>query len=147
MLENFCQRTGYDKFATALARTGPEIQNVISGANRVRVMLDDEHRIAQIAQALQRDKQPVVVALMQADARFIENVEHAHEARANLRRQPDALRLAATQRPALAIQREVTQSDVLEKAQPRANFLDDFAGNLQVKLRQLEIRKELICFL
>ena len=58
-------------------------------------MLDDEHRVAQIAQALQRGEQAVVVALVQADARFVQNIEHADERRADLRGQPDALRLAA----------------------------------------------------
>jgi hypothetical protein len=104
-------------------------------------VLHHEHGIAQIPQALERFEQAIIVALVQADARFIQDVEHAHQPRANLRGQPDALRLAATQRPALAIQREIAQADILEKAQPGANFLDDLAGDLELKLGELEPAK------
>jgi hypothetical protein len=96
------------------------------------------------AQTPQRFEQAIIVALMQPDARLIQNVEHADEPRADLRRQPDALRLATAQRAALAIQREIAQPDVFEEAQPRANLLDDLARDLELKLCQLESRKKLI---
>ena len=51
---------------------------------------------------LQRFEQPRVVALVQADRRLVEHVEHAGEARADLRGQPDALALAAGQRAGAA---------------------------------------------
>ena len=41
--------------------------------------------------------QAVVVALVQADAGFVQHVHHSSQARANLRRQADALRLSARQ--------------------------------------------------
>ena len=68
--------------------------------------------ISEITQAFQSCHQSVVVALMQADARLIQNVENTNEARADLRREPDALRFAAAQGAALAIQREITEADV-----------------------------------
>jgi hypothetical protein len=43
-------------------------------------------------------QQPSVVALVQADGRLVENVQHADETRPDLRRQANALRLAAGQR-------------------------------------------------
>ena len=43
----------------------------------------------------QRLDQPMVVALVQADRRLVEDVQHAHQPGADLRRQPDPLRLAA----------------------------------------------------
>ena len=98
------------------ARARTEIEDVIRRPNRVRVVLDHDHGVAEIAQALERVEQPIVVALVQADARLIQNVKHAHQPRADLRRQPDALRLAAAQRAALAIQREIAQPDVLQEA-------------------------------
>ena len=58
-------------------------------------MLDHQHGVAQVAQTLERGEQPVVVALVQADARFIQHIQHADERRADLRGQADALRLAA----------------------------------------------------
>ncbi len=44
---------------------------------------------------LEGGEQALIVALMQTDARFIKNVEHADETRADLGREPNALRFAA----------------------------------------------------
>ncbi len=68
----------------------------------VLVVLDDDQRVAEVAQPDQRLDQPVVVALVQPDARLVEDVEHADQAGADLGRQPDPLRLAAGQRAATA---------------------------------------------
>ena len=46
----------------------------------VFVVLDHDHAVAQVAQALQRGNQAVVVALVQADAGFV-STHHAGEAR------------------------------------------------------------------
>ncbi len=59
------------------------------------IVLDEDQRVAEVAQVLQGAKQARVVARMQADRRFIEHIEHARQAAADLARQPDALRLAA----------------------------------------------------
>ena len=60
-------------------------------------MFDNQHCIAKITQPHQGCKQPVIVALMQADRRFIKHIENAGEAGANLRGKTDALRLATGQ--------------------------------------------------
>ena len=98
-------------------RTGaePHVDDVVGRADRVLVMLDHQHAVAEVAQMAQRADQPVVVALVQPDARLVEDVEHADETGANLRRQPDALRFAAAQRAALAVEREITQSHVAQE--------------------------------
>ena len=60
-------------------------------------MLDHQHAVAYIAQMFEGVDQAVVVALVQADAGFVQHVHHSSQARANLRRQADALRLSARQ--------------------------------------------------
>jgi hypothetical protein len=47
-------------------------------------------------------------------------------------------------RAALAVQREITEADVFQKAEPRADFLDDFGGDFLLELRQLERGKKII---
>ena len=81
--------------AAVLARRRAHVDQVVGGAHRALVVLDHEHGVAEVAQPLQRRDQPLVVALVQADRRLVEDVEHAHERRADLGRQPDPLRLAA----------------------------------------------------
>ena len=85
----------------------PHVDQMVGGADRVLVVLDHQHRVAEVAQAGQRLQQPVVVALVQADRRLVEHVEHAGQARADLRGEPDALALAARQGARGAVQRQV----------------------------------------
>ena len=77
---------------------GTDVDDHVGGAHRVLIVLDHDERVADVAQRLQRRQQPVVVALVQPDRRFVEDVEHADQRRADLRRQPNALRLAARER-------------------------------------------------
>ena len=58
-------------------------------------MSDYNHRIAEIAQTLEGFQETAVVALMQADRRFVEHVKNAGEARSDLRGEPDTLAFAA----------------------------------------------------
>ena len=81
-------------------------------------------QVAQVAQGLQ---EAVVVALMEADAGFIEDIEHADETGADLGGEADALGLAAGEGGAGAVEGEVGQADGLEKAEPGTDLLDQVA--------------------
>ena len=52
---------------------------------------------------------------MQADGRFVEDIEHARQIRAELRGEPDALGLAAGERVGGTVEREIIQADAVEK--------------------------------
>ena len=101
-------------------------------------MFDHDHGIAEIAQARQRLQQAFVVALVQADAGFVEHVHHADQAGADLRGQADALRLAAGQGLGRTRQHQVVQAHVVEKAQARRDFLDDLVGDLALVAGQVQ---------
>ena len=58
-------------------------------------MLDDDHRVADVAQLLQRLQQALVVALVQADRWLVEDVHDAGEAGADLRSESNPLRFTA----------------------------------------------------
>ena len=102
---------------------GADVDDVIGGVHRILVMLHDNERIAEVTQMPQRREQAVVVPLMQPDARLIEDVEHAHQPRADLRREADALSLPARQRRRRARERQIVESHIEEKMQPRVNLL------------------------
>ena len=112
------------------AGAGADVEHVIGGADGVLVVLDDDHGVAEIAQAFQRFEQARVVALVQADRGLIEHIEHAGEAAADLRGQPDALALAAGQRAGGAGQRQIIKPDVDQKLQPLADFLEHAHADL-----------------
>ena len=68
----------------------------------------------------QRVEQDAVVARVQADRRLVEHVAHALQVAAELRRQADALRLAARQRGRGAVERQVAEAHLLEELEPAA---------------------------
>ena len=84
--------------AAVLARAGPDVDDVVGDPDRLLVVLDDEHRVAEVPQADHRVDEALVVALVQPDRRLVEHVEHADQPAADLAREPDALGLAAGER-------------------------------------------------
>ena len=108
---------------------GPHVDDVIGGADRVLVMLDDQHGVAEVAQAAQRLQQHVVVALVEADARLVEDVEDAREAAADLRREADALGLAAGEGAGGAVEVQVIEADVVEETEALDDLLQDALGD------------------
>ena len=60
-------RSRRDDAAAELARARPHIDQKVCRADGVFVVLDHNHRIADVAQPVQRLQQPVIVALVQPD--------------------------------------------------------------------------------
>ena len=126
-----------------LARARAEVDEVVGRAHRLLVVLDDDHRVAEVAQALERRDQLRVVALVQPDRRLVEDVEHADQRRADLRRQADPLRLAARQRRGGAVHRQVADADVLQELQALGDLAQDQPRDVAVGLRQLDLLEPL----
>ena len=66
---------------------------------------------------------------IQADRRFVQDVEHAAEVRPQLRRQPDALALATGKRRHAAAKLQIAEAHLVQKFQPLANFWKNVARN------------------
>ena len=95
------------------ARIRTDVHDIIRRADGVFVMFHHDERIAEIAQPLQRRKQFFVVALVQPDARFVENIQNARERAADLRGEADTLRFAARKPHRRTGKRKILQSYVL----------------------------------
>src|SRR4030043_115996 len=93
------------------------------------IMLNDENRIAQVAQTLHGLDKSIVIGGMQADGRLIADIEHAHQAAANLGGKADTLGLSTAQGHRSALGGKVVQPDILEKAEAGADFLKNLLGN------------------
>ena len=106
-------------------------------------MLDHDHGVALVAEALERLDQAVVIALVQPNGGLVEDIEHTHEARADLRGQADALRLAAGERRRGAGEGEVIQAHVHQEAQALDDLLHDTPADELLALRELEVTEEL----
>ena len=73
---------------------------------------------------------------MQADAGFVEHIEHARQAAADLASQADALAFAAGQGAAGAVKVEIIEPDIVEEAKPFVDFFQDRLGNLLLLIGQ-----------
>src|SRR4029453_7096917 len=122
VLDEFSGRALEDDLATVLTGTRSEIDDVICRPNRLFVMLHDDDRIAEIAKPGQGTQQFPVIALVQSNRRFVEDVEHPSQISANLRREPDALPLAARERRGAPSKREIADADIVKKSQPILDF-------------------------
>src|SRR3546814_11250405 len=110
-------------------------------ADRVRVMLDDDHRVAEVAKARQRREQPVVVALVETDRRLVKDVEHARQAAADLAGEADALALAAAERARGAVEVEIVEPDIVEEAAPLVGLFLARLGDLLLLVVQLPLEQ------
>ena len=115
-----------------------DVDDPVGGADRVLVVLDDDQRVAEVAQRDERVDEATVVALVQADARLVEHVEHAGEAGADLGRQADALRLAARERGRRAGEVEVAEADVDEEVEPDLDLAQHLRGDRLLAVGELE---------
>ncbi len=88
--------TGDDDLTAAIAALRTQVDDVIGYLNDIQVVLNDQDAVASIDQALEDFDQLVNVGSVQADGRFIENVQRAAGGAAGeLARELDALGLAA----------------------------------------------------
>ncbi len=113
-----------DDLPPTLTRPGAHVDEAVCGQHHRRVVLHHHQRVAGVAQPVHGLHDAVHVARVQADARLVQHEHGVHEAGAQSRGEVDALHLAATERAALAVEREVTQADVAQILQPRAHFVE-----------------------
>ncbi|OIQ69704.1 hypothetical protein GALL_486910 [mine drainage metagenome] len=94
-LQGLCQilagqrcRVGFDLLECALRhdaptvhpRARPQIDDVVGGTHHVFVMFNHQHAVANVPQMLEGVNQAVVVALVQANAGFVEHVHDTGQA-------------------------------------------------------------------
>ena len=83
--------------ASEPAGTRTHIHDIICLLHHLLVVLDNDDRVAYVAERFQRAYQSAVVALMETDARLVEDVENVDQLAAYLSGKPDALALATRQ--------------------------------------------------
>ena len=93
------------------AALGTEVDHVIGRLDDVEVVLDQEHRVAGVDEAVQRREQALDVGQVQPGRRLVEDVERVLRSlqRAQLRGDLDPLRLAARERRRRLAEREVAE--------------------------------------
>ena len=72
-------RAAVDDLAAVLAGAGTDVDDPVALADGLLVVLDDEHGVAEVAQAQERVDQAPVVALVEPDRRLVEHVQRADQ--------------------------------------------------------------------
>ena len=129
--------------SAVLAGARADVDDVIGDLHRVLVVLDDEHRVAEIAHPHERLDEALVVALMQADRGLVEHVQHANQTRTNLRREPDALGFAAGEGRGVARHRQIIKADIEEETQASVDLLEDLLGDDRIAVVEFELTERL----
>src|SRR5882672_1498421 len=137
--EQVRERAVHDHFTAAAPGTRAEIDDVLRAPDRVFVVLDDDDRVALRREPRDRVEQQRIVARMQADRRLVQDVADPAQIRAQLRREPDALRFAARQRRRRTIEREISEPDLIEKTEPALKLRQHVARYLQLATLEIEL--------
>ena len=133
---DFIRRTLSNDLPAMHTRRWAHVDDMVSGENGVLIMLHNDHGVSKITQAFQCFQQAIIVALMQANARLIQNIEHAGQAGANLAGEADALAFTAGQRARSAAERQVFEADIIEEVEPVIDLFQDTPGNFILLLGQ-----------
>ena len=106
------------------ARPGTEVDDVIGDLDRLRLVLDDEHRVALVAQLEQEVVHPLDVVRVQADRGLVEDVGDVRQRGPDVPDHLRALSLSPGQRAGRAVQREVAQADLDERVEEMQQVAD-----------------------
>ena len=95
MTPDLARRAEEHDFTAAFACARAKIEDAIRFQHDLRIVLDDDERIARIAQPLHHADDAQHVPRMQADRGLVQYEQRVHEGRAERSRQVDALDFAA----------------------------------------------------
>jgi len=92
----FFRRAGDHNFATGMTAFGAEVDHVIGGFDDIQVMLDYDHRVSRVDQAIEAFEQAFYVGQVQPGGWFVKDVDGVFRSlqAGKLRRNLDALRFA-----------------------------------------------------
>ena len=109
---------------------------MVGDEDRLGFVFDDEYRVAFVAQCQKQLVHRLDVVRVQADRRFVEDVSDVRERRAQVADEFDPLGLSPGQRPCRSVQRQISESDVDERAHIRAQRIEQRRGVPRLDLVQ-----------
>ena len=135
--------SGKNDVSAEAARARAHVDDMVRGADHFGVVLDDDERVARVAQTPKHADEPSDIAGVQADAWFVKNEQGIDQRRSQGGGQIDALHLSSRQRSRLAVQRQVGKPYLLKVAEPRYDFLDQGISRFIERFRQNERFKKI----
>jgi hypothetical protein len=118
-------RSAVEHLAAVLAGGGTDVDDPVRAADHLDLVLDDEERVARGLEARERAQQRLGVGGMEAGRGLVEDVDHAEQVGADLRREAQPLQLTRRQGRRAALEREVAEAEIEQHAEARAEVLCD----------------------
>jgi hypothetical protein len=112
---------------------------VVRGLDEGPVVLDDDDRVASVGELPTQLGQLRDVAGVESDGRLVQDVEGADQLGAELRRERDALSLAARERPHLALDGEVAEAHTPEERDLGGEAAQHLAPHLRLPRGEREL--------
>ena len=119
------RRANRHHFTAVHTGAGTEVNHHVCLLDRLLIMLDHQHSVAALLQVAQRGEQPLVVARVQPDGRFIKNVADAAQIRAELRGQTDTLRLTTGEGVCTPVKGQIGETDFIQEGEPGQDFFEN----------------------
>ena len=108
-----------------LAGGRADVDDPVGTANDIHLMLDDEQRIADRLQAVERAQQRLGVGGMEPGRRLVHHIDDPEQVGDHLGRQPQPLKFAGRQGRRAALQRQIAEAEVEQHRQPAAQIAGD----------------------
>ncbi|MNI93003.1 hypothetical protein D3C73_1508860 [compost metagenome] len=93
-----------------------DINNIVCCQHRVFIVLYHDQRVAEIPHLPKGRDQTIIIPLMQADARLVKNIQHAHQTGSDLGCQTNTLGLPTGQRSGCTAQGQIIEPDIDKEA-------------------------------
>ena len=122
-----------------------EVDDVVGDHDGLGLVLDDEHRVALVAQLQQQVVHPLDVVRMQSDRGLVEDVRDIRERGAEVADHLRALRLAARQRAGRAVEGEVPEADLDERVEDLPQRRPAAGRRRARRARAIQSARSLIC--
>ena len=139
ILHDLLRRTGRDDLTALRTGARSDVDDVIGGTHGILIMFDDDHGIPEVTKVLQRRNQTIVIPLMQADTRLIEDIGDPDETGADLCREADTLRLTTGKGTGGPAQGQVIETDIQHELNAAPDLLHDLIRDLMLHRRQPDL--------
>ncbi len=121
---------------------GSQVHDPVRGPEGLLVVLHHDQGVADVPQVGQGVDEALVVPLVQADGRLVQDVQDPHQGGSDLGGQADPLGLPAREGRGLALQGQVLQPHVPHEGQAGRDLLQDLLGDLPPGVRQVHLGEE-----
>ncbi len=132
--------------AASNTRPGTEVHDVIGRSHGLFVVFDDDHGVALVSEIAEALEQQLVVAWVESDRGFIEDVDDTDQSAADLSGQADALRFASGKSGCGSVECEVVESTFEQEAESCPDFLEHFGGDQLACRIEFDVVEEICGF-